>query len=144
MVHFIYMTITPQDFTNVSEIFSLFIIPFGGGIPAGVILGKTRGVSWQVVSLAYLCSDILLAVVFEQLLLFFVRRSTNSKFLQQFAKSYSETLEKFGFKLGLKPSPLTFVVLSFGADPMTSRAVSRSACWMISSWTARFTRRCDS
>ncbi len=121
------MAISQQDLTNATQIFSLFIIPIGGGIPAGVILAKNRGVVWQITTLIYLCSDILLAFVFEQLLLYFIRKSNDSKFLKAFGQAYKANLNKVGFKLGLKPTPLSFIILSFGADPMTSRTLSRSA-----------------
>ena len=127
---------TQQDLTNAIEIFGLFIIPIGGGIPAGVILAKTRGVLWPITTLIYLCSDILLAFVFEQILLYFIRKSKDSEFLRTFGKAYKEQLDKVGVKLGLKPTPLSFIILSFGADPMTSRTLSRSAGHgAVAGWT---------
>jgi hypothetical protein len=126
----------PQDMTNALEIFSLFVIPIGGGIPAGVILAKNRGVIWPMTAFIYLCSDILLAFVFEQVLLYFIRKSKDSEFLRRFGKSYKESLDKVGFRLGLKPTPLSFIILSFGADPMTSRTLSRSAGHgAVAGWT---------
>ncbi len=46
----------------------LFLIPVGGGIPAGVLLARTRGLAWPVTAGLYLISDVLLALAFEPVL----------------------------------------------------------------------------
>ena len=51
------------------SVLKLFVIPVGGGIPAGVMLAQAQGVAWPVTAVLYLVSDILLAVVFEPVLL---------------------------------------------------------------------------
>jgi len=43
----------------------LFLIPVGGGIPAGVLLARDKGLAWPVTAGLYLISDILLALAFE-------------------------------------------------------------------------------
>ena len=49
----------------------VFLIPFGGGIPAGVLLAQARGLSWEVVAGLYAVSDLVLALVFEAVLIGF-------------------------------------------------------------------------
>lgn len=46
------------------------LIPIGGGIPAGVLLGKTHHLAVGIVSFLYLVSDVILALVFEPLMFF--------------------------------------------------------------------------
>ena len=40
----------------------LFLIPIGGGIPAGVLLAQTKGLAWPVTAGLYLVSDVMLAL----------------------------------------------------------------------------------
>src|SRR6478672_4223701 len=51
------------------KVLSLFIIPIGGGIPAGVLLAKTYHLPWFITTFLYFISDLLLAIVFEPILL---------------------------------------------------------------------------
>ena len=46
----------------------LFLVPVGGGIPAGVLMASNRGVAWPVMMGLYLVSDVILAFVFEPML----------------------------------------------------------------------------
>ena len=46
----------------------LFLIPVGGGIPAGGLLARDKGLAWPVNGGLYLISDILLALAFEPVL----------------------------------------------------------------------------
>src|SRR5712671_1123593 len=43
----------------------LFLIPIGGGIPAGVLMAHARGISWPVMLALYFASDVILACCFE-------------------------------------------------------------------------------
>jgi hypothetical protein len=51
------------------QVLTLFIIPIGGGIPAGVLLARAHGLTFAVTSGLYLFSDVLLALAFEPLIL---------------------------------------------------------------------------
>lgn len=42
----------------------LFLIPVGGGIPAGVLLARTMGLRWPVTAGLYFVSDLILALAF--------------------------------------------------------------------------------
>jgi hypothetical protein len=49
-------------------LFMLFLLPVGGGIPAGVLLARAIGLSWHVTAGLYFVSDVVLAVAFEPVL----------------------------------------------------------------------------
>jgi hypothetical protein len=40
----------------------LFLLPVGGGIPAGVLMARSQGLAWPVTAGLYLVSDVLLAL----------------------------------------------------------------------------------
>ena len=50
------------------SVLMLFLIPVGGGIPAGVLIARDKGLVWPVTAGLYLFSDILLARAFEPIL----------------------------------------------------------------------------
>jgi hypothetical protein len=118
---------TPHFLSSAGEVLSLFLIPVGGGIPAGVILAKNRGLVWPVTTILYLISDIILACIFEPLMLWFIKAMKHSKFLQNWAAAHKQTLEKLGHKQSLKPGPFALVMVSLGVDPMTGRVAARAA-----------------
>ena len=113
--------------TNAWEVFMLFTIPIGGGIPAGVLLAKSRGVAWPVMMLLYLISDVLLACVLEPIFKVLVilgrRVSSLSRFLEVFKKVVKKSTAHYGSSVG----PLALVLIAFGVDPMTGRAAAGAA-----------------
>jgi len=109
------------------EVLTVFLIPFGGGIPAGVILAKNHKLAWYVTSLLYFTSDVILACVFEPLMLLFIHFTKDSQFTKRFLAEYKKSLERTGFNYGLNPSWFSLVIISFGVDPMTGRAAARAA-----------------
>jgi len=130
------MTVFGHPFSSLIEVLTLFLIPIGGGIPAGVILAKTRGLEWALTACLYLISDIILACAFEPCMHLFIRLAKNSPFLTRWVAAYKVSLAKTGFKYGLAPSPLALIVLSFGVDPMTGRAAAQAAGHgFIAGWT---------
>jgi len=50
------------------SVLKLFIIPVGGGIPAGVLLAHAKGLTWPITTGLYLVSDLVLAIAFEPIL----------------------------------------------------------------------------
>jgi hypothetical protein len=112
---------------DAGEVLTLFLIPVGGGIPAGVLLAKARGIGWQFTTLLYFVSDLVLACVFEPCMILFLRYANKSNRLRRWAEEYKRAIAKTGFKYGLAPSPLALIILSFGVDPMTGRSAARAA-----------------
>ena len=49
-------------------VFMLFLLPVGGGIPAGVLLARANGLPWLVTAGLYFVSDVVLALAFEPVL----------------------------------------------------------------------------
>lgn len=58
----------PDLFSHMVSVLKLFLIPVGGGIPAGVMLAQSKGLAWPVTTILYLFSDIVLAIAFEPVL----------------------------------------------------------------------------
>lgn len=110
------------------SVLKLFIIPVGGGIPAGVLLAQTRGVTWPLVALLYLVSDILLAVAFEPILRLLAFVCGKVQFLDRFGSilkaATSRSVSHFG---GPAAGPFALIMIAFGVDPMTGRASALAA-----------------
>ncbi len=105
----------------------LFIIPVGGGIPAGVVLAQSKGIGWLTMTILYLISDILLAFCFEPVMKLFFFLSHRVPFLAHIRDVFKKTNEIVLARYGEKPSPLTLVGIAFGVDPMTGRAAALAA-----------------
>ena len=112
--------------TEMWKVLLLFTIPIGGGIPAGVVLAQKYGFEWYFTSFLYFLSDVLLAIAFEPLMLLFIKKSETvpamTKLREAMAKSTKMTVDR----LGIRPGPLSLIAITFGIDPMTGRAVSKS------------------
>ncbi len=119
------------------EVFLLFTIPWGGGIPAGVVLGQKYALGWVTLSWLYFLSDICLALVFEPLMLGFIHITRDNSFFirlrEELRKNTLKTIQKFGSH----PNAFNLVLVAFGVDPMTGRAAAKAAGhgfitgWMI-------------
>ena len=117
------------------DVFLLFLIPIGGGIPAGVVLAKQRGFDWPLMMILYFFSDVTLAFLFEPILLIFLKLSKHSAGLAKFIATVKVTLDKSVARYGVNPGPLTLVLISFGVDPMTGRSAAKAAGHhFISGW----------
>jgi uncharacterized membrane protein len=106
------------------EVFLLFAIPVGGGIPAGVILADKYGMSWAVMAGLYFISDVALAFVFEPIMRGFASLSRHSKFLTHLQQSLRVSTAKTMANYGTKPGPFLLIMIAFGVDPMTGRAAA--------------------
>lgn len=109
------------------EVLLLFLIPIGGGIPAGVLLARNSGLSWVIMMILYFISDVILAFLFEPLMMLTIalgkRFSSISWVATLLKKSTERTTSRYGTSLG----PLSLVFISFGVDPMTGRAAAAAA-----------------
>ncbi len=122
--------------TNAWEVYLLFLIPFAGGAPAGVILAKNRGFEWPAMILLYIASDVTLACIFEPLMLMIANAGRRSPKLQQFNEAMKTSLKKSSSRYGVNPRPLTLILISFGVDPMTGRTAAFFAGHgFITGWT---------
>jgi hypothetical protein len=122
---------------NLWDVLLLFFLPIGGGIPAGVILAHSRGIEWPVMTLLYLFSDIILACAFEPIMILFMKYGKRVQFFARMSVvmklMISKTLEHYGNSSGF----FALIMIAFGSDPMTGRAVALAAGhgflvgWMI-------------
>lgn len=117
-----------SDPSNLLGILNLFIIPVGGGIPAGVLLAQSKGVAWPMTALLYLVSDILLAVVFEPLLRLLALVCGKVRFLARIGAVFRAATERSAAHFsGTGAGPLALILIAFGVDPMTGRASALAA-----------------
>jgi hypothetical protein len=118
------------------EVFLLFLIPIGGGIPAGVVLARSRGIQWPAMEILYFFSDIVLALLFEPFMLLVVWASKRYAFLARITEAFKKSMSKSTARYGLKPKPFSLVMIAFGIDPMTGRTAALAAGHgFISGWT---------
>ena len=118
------------------DVFMLFAIPVGGGIPAGVLVAQAKGFGWLSMTLIYLLSDIALAFLFEPMMQLFIKASYKIKFLALLRDNLKKTTEKTIAGFGAKPGPIVLITIAFGVDPMTGRAAALAAGHsFLSGWT---------
>ena len=113
--------------TNAWDVFLLFLIPIGGGIPAGVVLAQQRGLSWMVMLVLYFFSDVVLACFFEPILLLFLHLSKTNPKLSRFREALKQATSKTVSRYSLNPGPFALVMITLGTDPMTGRSVAKAA-----------------
>lgn len=109
-------------------VFSLFLIPVGGGIPAGVLLARKTGLPWHLTAFLYFCSDVCLAFAFEPVLKLGVALGKRWHALAVFIAHMRAATERTAAKyIGSGAGPFTLVLVAFGVDPMTGRAAALAA-----------------
>jgi len=110
------------------SVLKLFLIPVGGGIPAGVILAETKGVAWPFTTLLYLVSDIILALSFEPVLRLLAFICGKVSFLSRVgAAMKAATARSVSHYSGTGAGPIALTMIAFGVDPMTGRASAHAA-----------------
>jgi hypothetical protein len=106
----------------------LFLIPVGGGIPAGVLLARTNGVSWPVAAGLYFVSDLILACAFEPILRVLVALGRKFALLARVTAAIKAAMERTAAHYGgVGAGPFMLVMIAFGVDPMTGRAAAMAA-----------------
>ncbi len=106
----------------------LFLIPVGGGIPAGVLIAHTNGLSWPVTTGLYLVSDVILAIVFEPILQLLVWLGGKVPFLTRFSAAMKTAMARStAYFNGKGAGPIALIMFSFGVDPITGRAAALAA-----------------
>jgi hypothetical protein len=121
------------------SVLALFLIPWGGGIPAGVLRAQKLALPWHTTSVLYLISDIILALFFEPALRFFIRWCKTRPAAYRFAIAFRASLLRSAGYFG-GSSVLALVIFSFGADPMSGRTVAAAVGHgPISGWAIAIT-----
>ncbi len=116
----------------------LFLIPVGGGIPAGVLLAKKYGFVWPLTTALYFVSDVILALLFEPVLRLIVaagrRVAALGRMVEAMRLAMARTAAFYGGGAGA--GPFMLVMIAFGVDPMTGRAAAAAAGHgFLSGWT---------
>ena len=110
------------------SVLKLFVIPVGGGIPAGVLLARRLRLAWPAVACVYLFSDVLLALAFEPLLRLGSRWGNRSRLGARVGAAFKQASERSVAHFnGTGAGPLALVMIAFGVDPMTGRASALAA-----------------
>ena len=115
----------------------LFLLPVGGGIPAGVLLARAKGLAWPLTAGLYFVSDVLLALAFEPILRLFAAWGTKVPFLARLKVAMKAAMAR-SVALFSSPGagPFALVMIAFGVDPMTGRATALAAGYgFLAGWT---------
>ena len=109
-------------------VLKLFLLPVGGGIPAGVLLARDQGLAWPITTGLYLISDMVLALFFEPILRLVAALVAKVPRLTRLGAALkaatARSVAHFG---GTSAGPLALVMIAFGVDPMTGRATALAA-----------------
>jgi hypothetical protein len=109
-------------------VLKLFLLPVGGGIPAGVMFAQANGLAWPITTGLYLVSDVILAIAFEPILRLFAALAGKVPFLARLSAALKAvTARSAAHFSGTGAGPLALIMIAFGVDPMTGRATAHAA-----------------
>ena len=112
----------------------LFCIPGGMGIPPGVLLGNHGGLGPIVMSVLYFASDIVLACVFEPLLVALAALARRLPFLSRLGDVVLTGIRRT-MPADNASAPVGIVLTAFGAGLPFGRALAAAASFgLVSSW----------
>ncbi len=119
----------------------LFLIPIGGGIPAGVLLAHRGGMGWPLMTFLYFVSDVILAFLFEPVLRLVIAAGRRVPALARATDAVRRAMDKTAaYYGGAGAGPFTLVLIAFGIDPMTGRAAAAAAGHgFLAGWTIAIT-----
>ncbi|RYZ80482.1 MAG: hypothetical protein EOP04_25805 [Proteobacteria bacterium] len=109
------------------DVVLIFTIPIGGGIPAGVVLGNSRGMGPLFLLFLYLVSDLILAALFEPLMMLSTYAGKRIEFMGRINSLLKKGTERAISRFGSQRNPFFLILISFGIDPMTGRAAALAA-----------------
>ncbi|MCX5793348.1 MAG: hypothetical protein NTY45_14200 [Elusimicrobia bacterium] len=104
----------------------LFLIPVGGGIPAGVLLARSHALAWPVTAGLYFVSDVILALLFEPVLRLLILAGRKINFIARAAEIMRAAMSRTTAHYG-GAGPFALIMIAFGVDPMTGRAAAAAA-----------------
>ena len=123
------------SFSQLWKVFILFLVPIGGGIPAGVLLARSYAIAWPMMMLLYFISDVVLACLFEPLMFLVMAYGKNVPFIIRFGEVFKAMVKKTTENYGNSTGPFALILIAFGVDPMTGRAAAVAAGHgFISGW----------
>jgi uncharacterized membrane protein len=83
-----------NSLSNAWGVLTLFLIPIGGGIPAGVLLARSRNLQWPAMIILYFISDVILAFLFEPLMLLIIAAGKRSSFFARLTEAFKKSMKK--------------------------------------------------
>src|SRR6266568_2601002 len=92
--------------SNAWAVVVLFLVPWGGGIPAGVLLAKSHGFTWPAVTFLYFISDVILAFIFEPIMWLVVAGAKRSAMMARVKLAFKMALERMTARHGTGLGPL--------------------------------------
>ena len=117
-----------QSTSIMLPVLKLFLLPVGGGIPAGVLLASAKGLAWPITAVLYLVSDMVLALAFEPVLRLLAALGRRVPFLARLSVALKAvTARSVVYFSGTGAGPLALIMIAFGVDPMTGRATALAA-----------------
>jgi MFS family permease len=117
------------------QVLWLFLVPFGGGIPAGVLLAQKLSLQWPWMLVLYFISDLILAVVFEPILRYLVHLSYHYSFLMKMRLAFRKWRDHHPQLSKQTKNPFVLIGVAFGVDPMTGRAAAMASGYgFIGGW----------
>ena len=100
-------------------VLKLFLLPVGGGIPAGVLLASAKGLAWPITTVLYLVSDMVLALAFEPILRLLAALGRRVPFLARLSVAFkAATARSVAYFSGTGAGPLSphYDCLRSGSD----------------------------
>lgn len=116
-----------SEMQNAWQVFLLYLIPVGGGIPAGLMLAQAKGIIWPESTVLYFFSDIVQALIFETVVVIFLFGARFSIFLHKLVAHMRLSTQMTIAKYGLTPGPFALIMIAFGVDPITGRTAAFTA-----------------
>ena len=114
----------------------LFLLPVGGGIPAGVLLAHAKGLDWPLTAGLYFVSDVILALAFEPVLRLLVALGRKVPALARLGAAMKAGMARTTARFSRTAAgPCTLLLIAFGVDPMTGRTAALAAGYgIVSGW----------
>ena len=124
-----------HSFVDAWKVLTIFLIPVGGGIPAGVLFARAAGLGWPIMMGLYFISDVILALLFEPFIRLFKIAGKHNAFFARLGEAFQLFVKKSTAHYGNRAGPLALILIAFSVDPMTGRAAASAAGHgFISGW----------
>lgn len=113
--------------TGIWGAFLLFLVPIGGGIPLGVLMGRDAGVSPLMLAGMYFVSDIFMAVTHEPLFWALAWLARLIPPLGKVRDFFARASHGAGLRDEGARGPLGLILFSFTVDPISGRGAAAAA-----------------
>jgi hypothetical protein len=116
--------------------FLLFLVPIGGGIPLGVLIGRDAGATPLMLAGMYFVSDLVMAVTHEPIFWLLGWLAGVVPALGKVRDFFRKASSRTGLRDEGARGPLGLILVSFTVDPVSGRGAAAAAGHgFISGWT---------